>query len=101
LTTYSFAANKGIEGDFLTSKSVSKVKNMVEDCIGQKVRFKQKKGKNRSLITEGIIGDTYPSIFTVLVENKGVKRVMSFNYIDVITNYVEIFIDDDENTRII
>lgn len=84
----------------MVAKSVSRVKSAVEDSIGQKIKFKVKKGKNRSQLSEGIISDTYPAIFTVSVENKGIKRVMSFNYIDLLTNYVEIFLCNEEQTRI-
>lgn len=85
----------------MTSKSVLRVKEMVEGCVGQKVKFKVRKGKNRSHMSEGIIRDTYPSIFTIHVENKDFKRVMSFNYIDVLTNYVELFLCNEEQTRIV
>lgn len=85
----------------MTSKSVLRVKEMVEDCVGQKIKFKVRKGKNRSQMSEGVIADTYPSIFIVHVENKSFKRVISFNYIDVLTNYVEIFLCNEEQTRIV
>jgi uncharacterized protein Veg len=74
---------------------------MVEGCVGQKVKFKEKKGKSRSQMHEGVIADTYPSIFTVYVHSKGIRRIVSFNYIDILTNYVEIFICDDKETRIV
>lgn len=85
----------------MTVNSVTRVKGLVEGCVGQKVRFKVKKGKSRSQISEGVIADTYPSIFTVHVENKGLRRVVSFNYIDILTNYVEFFMCDEEKTRIV
>jgi len=85
----------------LTGNSVARVKGIVEGCVGQKVKFKVRKGKTRSQINEGVIADTYPSIFTVQVENKGLRRVVSFNYIDILTNYVEFFICDDEETKIV
>ena len=85
----------------MTVNSVARVKGLVEGCVGQKVKFKVKKGKSRSLINEGVIADTYPSVFTVHVENKGLIRVVSFNYIDIITSYVEFFICDDEETKIV
>jgi uncharacterized protein Veg len=85
----------------LTVNSVARVKGLVEGCVGQKVKFKVKKGKSRSQINEGVIADTYPSVFTVHVENKGLIRVVSFNYIDIITSYVEFFICDDEETKIV
>jgi len=80
--------------------AVLRVKLMIEDSVGQKVKFKVKKGNNRSQMSEGIIADAYPAIFTVHVESKGLKRVMSFNYIDLLTNYVELFLCDEEQTRI-
>jgi uncharacterized protein Veg len=85
----------------LTSKSVSRVKEIVENSVGKKIKFKVRKGKNRSQMCEGIIAATYPAIFTVHVQNKDFKRVMSFNYIDVLTNYVEVFLCDEEETRIV
>ncbi|HAQ40165.1 MAG TPA: Veg protein [Clostridiales bacterium] len=85
----------------MTGNSVARVKGIVEGCVGQKVKFKVRKGKTRSQINEGVIADTYPSIFTVQVENKGLRRVVSFNYIDILTNYVEFFICDDEETKIV
>jgi uncharacterized protein Veg len=81
--------------------SVTRVKGIVEGCVGQKVKFKIKKGKSKPLISEGVIAETYPSIFTVRVESKGLKRVVSFNYIDILTNYVELFICNENETRIV
>jgi len=85
----------------LTVSSVTRVKGIVEGCVGQKVKFKIKKGKSKPLISEGVIAETYPSIFTVRVESKGLKRVVSFNYIDILTNYVELFICNENETRIV
>lgn len=85
----------------MTSESVVRIKQMVNSSVGQKIKFKVRKGKNRSHISDGVIADTYPAIFTVYVENKGLKRVMSFNYIDLLTNYVEIFLCNEEKTRIV
>lgn len=84
----------------MAASSVTKVKGAIEDCVGKRVKFKIKKGKSRSQFSEGIILDTYPSIFTVFVEKKDFKRVVSFNYIDILTNNVEFFICNEEETRI-
>lgn len=81
--------------------SVSRVKGIVEGCVGQKVKFKIKKGKSKPLMSEGVIAETYQSIFIVRVESKGLKRVVSFNYIDILTNYVELFICNEDETRIV
>lgn len=75
------------------------VKVAINECVGKKVKFKIKKGKSKSQFCEGVILDTYPSIFTVFVENNN-KRVLSFNYIDILTNNVEFYICNQEETRI-
>jgi len=93
--------SKWIEGDFLTVSSVTRVKEIVESCVGQRVKYKIRKGKSKSQIGEGIIVDTYPSVFTVYVEKKEFKRVVSFNYIDILTNHVEFTICDEKETRIV
>lgn len=85
----------------MTVKSVLMLKRAIEDSVGQKVKFKVKKSKKNSHLKEGIIADAYPSIFTVHVESKGLIRVVSFNYIDILTNYVELFLCNEEQTRII
>ena len=84
----------------MPASAVARVKGAVEECIGKKVKFKLKKGKSRSHFNEGVILDTYPSIFTVYIEKKDYKRIVSFNYIDILTNNVEFYICDDKETRI-
>ncbi|MEL7648285.1 MAG: Veg family protein [Sedimentibacter sp.] len=84
-----------------TASPVARVKRTVESCVGQKVKFKIKKGKSKSIVSEGVIARTYPSIFTVRVENKGFKRMVSFNYIDILTNHVEFFRCNDGETKIV
>lgn len=88
------------EGDCLAVNSLTRVKLAVKDCVGKKVKFKVKKGKSKSQFSEGIILDTYPSIFTVFIEKKDYKRVVSFNYIDILISNVEFFVCDEEETRI-
>ena len=80
---------------------MTRVKKTIDSFVGKKVKFKVMKGKSKKVFKEGIIADTYPSVFTVNVENKGFKRVVSFNYIDILINHVEFFICDDEETRIV
>lgn len=85
----------------MTANSVERVKGLVEGCVGQKVKFIVKRGKRRTQFNEGVIADTYPAVFTVHVDNKGLKRVVSFNYIDILTNYVEFFVCNEEETKIV
>jgi len=61
-------------------KSIERVKGLVEECIGQKIKFKLKKGKKAAVITEGVITDVYPSVFTVQFESKGLKKKLLFYF---------------------
>lgn len=101
LIKYAYLHGYELQVNIMTVKSVLKLKRAIEDSVGQKVKFKVKKSKKNSHLKEGVIADTYPSIFTVHVENKGLVRVVSFNYIDILTNYVELFLCNEEQTRII
>ena len=84
----------------MVSKSVLSIRSSVEDSIGENIVFKVKKGKSKALFHEGVIAHAYPSVFTVYVEKRGLRRIMSFNYIDLLTNYVEMFLCDEEQTKI-
>ena len=72
-------------------QDVSFVKRDIEKFLGSKVKLESNKGKNKSVINEGIIANVYPSIFTILLnEGPDPSRKMSFSYTDVLTNTVEI-----------
>ncbi len=72
-------------------QDVSFVKKDIAKFVGSRVKLETSKGKNKTTISEGIISDVYPSIFTVqLYDGKLPSRKLSFSYTDVLTNSVEI-----------
>lgn len=72
-------------------QDVSFVRRDIERFLGSKVILESNKGKNKSVVNEGIIANVYPSIFTVqLFDGKEPSRKLSFSYTDVLTNTVEI-----------
>ena len=72
-------------------QDVSFVRRDIERFLGSKVILESNKGKNKSIVNEGIIANVYPSIFTVqLFDGKEPSRKLSFSYTDVLTNTVEI-----------
>lgn len=74
---------------------VSKIKNDLTGYVGSKVRLESGKGKQRSVVTEGVIESVYPSIFTILLyEGMVPKRKVSYSYTDILTKTVEITICD-------
>jgi uncharacterized protein Veg len=69
------------------------IKKSIETCIGERVQLKSNKGRKKFCIREGIIENTYPSIFTVKFENEyEMTRRVSYSYTDILTNVVELVI---------
>ena len=69
---------------------VSKLKEDISFCIGQKVRVTTDKGKKKMSTKEAIVESTYPSHFTVKYSNSGSTGMTSFNYTEVLTNKIEL-----------
>ena len=69
------------------------IKQNIETCIGERVQLKSNKGRKKFFISEGVIENTYPSIFTIKFENEyEMIRRVSYSYIDVLTNTVELVV---------
>jgi uncharacterized protein Veg len=72
------------------------IKRDIEGCIGEKVQLRANKGRKKSFIREGVLENTYPSIFVVKFENEydNTRRV-SYSYTDILTKAVEIVVYKD------
>ncbi|HOJ12697.1 MAG TPA: Veg family protein [Clostridiales bacterium] len=69
------------------------IKRNIETCIGERVQLKSNKGRKKIFIREGVIENTYPSIFTIRFENEyEMTRRVSYSYTDVLTNAVELVV---------
>lgn len=76
------------------------IKRDIETCIGQKVQLKANKGRKKTFIREGVLENTYPSIFIIKFENEyEATRRVSYSYTDVLTKAVELVVCKD-NKRI-
>ena len=76
----------------MKQSDLNKVRQAVINHVGSRVRVKANKGRHKVDITEGIISETYPSIFLVRVENAfdDSGRMVSFSYTDVLTKDVRL-----------
>jgi len=76
----------------MSQSDIRKVKSSVDKNIGNKVKIRANRGRHKIDITEGIIRETYPSIFLVEVVNKidDSTQKISFSYTDVLTNDVQM-----------
>ena len=67
------------------------IKKDIENCVGEKIQLKANKGRRKSFIKEGVLENTYPSIFIVKFENDyEMTRRVSYSYTDILTRAVEI-----------
>lgn len=78
------------------------IKKNIETCIGQKVQLKANKGRKKAFIKEGVLENSYPSIFIVRFENEyETTRRVSYSYTDILTKAVELVIcKDDKRIRV-
>ena len=76
----------------IMQNNLNKVRQAVASHIGSKVRIRANKGRHKIDVTEGIISETYPSIFLVRVDNEieDTSRMVSFSYTDVLTRDVRM-----------
>jgi uncharacterized protein Veg len=73
---------------------VSKVRREIISHVGSRVKIKANRGRNKMDITEGVITQTYPSIFLIEIDDGGSDAVktISFSYADVLTKDVQMML---------
>ncbi len=80
----------------IEKKDLSQIRKDIETCVGERVQLKANKGRKKTFIREGILENTYPSIFVVKFENDyETTRRVSYSYTDVLTKAVEIVVCKD------
>lgn len=78
----------------MKQNDVNKVRNAVMKQMGKKVKVRINRGRHKIDETEGIISETYPSIFLIKIqETKDMPvRTLSYSYTDVLTKDVELIL---------
>jgi len=80
----------------LDRSDLFQIKRDIETCIGEKVQLKANKGRKKAFVREGILENTYPSIFIVKFENDyETTRRVSYSYTDILTKAVELVVCKD------
>lgn len=75
----------------MRKNDVLKVRQEVTDNIGKRVKVKANKGRRKIATAEGVITETYPSIFLIETDDSlSYARTMSFSYKDVLTRDVRM-----------
>lgn len=70
--------------------TIDRIKNKIDNRIGDNVRVIYNGSRNRREEYSGIITETYNYIFIVKIHSNEKK---SFSYSDVLTNTIEVFFD--------
>ncbi len=76
----------------MIASDVGKVRNVVKKHIGSKVVVRCNLGRHKIDVTEGVISETYPSIFIIKVKNEieNTFQFISYSYTDILTKEVKI-----------
>lgn len=72
--------------------NINQVRRAVKNHIGSRVIIHANKGRHKVDVTEGVITETYPSIFLIQVENdmEDSFKTVSFSYSDVLTKDIQM-----------
>ena len=78
----------------MQQKDIMNVRRAVDANIGRRVRVRANKGRHNYSVAEGVIQESYPSIFTVRIhaDEDNAERVVSYSYTDVQTRDVQLVI---------
>ncbi|MCI8339657.1 MAG: hypothetical protein HFH62_13435 [Lachnospiraceae bacterium] len=76
----------------MSQSEIKKVKLSVDKNIGNRVKIRANRGRHKIDISEGVIRETYPSIFLVEIDNEvdDTTQKISFSYTDVLTKDVQM-----------
>lgn len=76
----------------MSQADLKKVKLSVDKNIGNRVKIRANRGRHKIDVAEGIISETYPSIFLVEIMNEldDSTQTISFSYTDVLTKDVQM-----------
>ncbi|AEF16217.1 MULTISPECIES: Veg family protein [Thermoanaerobacterium] len=70
--------------------ALHEIKKKLDDHVGSRVRLKTNGGRKKTIIREGFLEKTYPSIFIIVIDGHGTTRRVSYSYSDILTDTVEL-----------
>lgn len=63
--------------------------------VGKPIRVKANRGRKRVFEVEGILEQTYPKVFVVRFKERLVERRISYSYVDLLTQAVELSVGNN------
>lgn len=82
------------EKKMMKQYDVNNVRKAVMHQTGKRVQIRINRGRHKVDITEGIISETYPSIFLIKIQEADNTpiRTVSYSYTDILTKDVELIL---------
>lgn len=77
----------------MQQEDINRVRASVHQQCGSKVMIQLDRGRNKIDVQEGVIQNAYPSVFTILVNDKNEEnppQLLSFSYTDIITRDIRM-----------
>lgn len=78
----------------MMQNNVNNVRNAVANQMGKKVKIRINRGRHKVDVSEGVISETYPSIFLIKIQEADDMpvRFVSYSYTDILTRDVELIL---------
>ncbi len=73
----------------MQKRSVESIRVKLNRHLGERIKVRANEGRKRISIKEGVLEKTYPSIFVIRLDDES-GRAITWSYIDVLTDSVEI-----------
>ncbi len=72
-------------------RTLDSIKKSVQSNIGEQVMLKVNRGRRKNVIRQGVIDDTYPNVFTIVVEDDANNvQTLSYTYSDILISSIEL-----------
>lgn len=75
---------------------LDQIKLDLEACIGKRIKLRANRGRKKVVEAEGVLEKTYPKVFVVRLDKSNSVKRMSYTYADVLTETVELTVDNNK-----
>lgn len=78
-------------------EALEKIKDTLQECVGNEMRFKTNLGRCRVLERIGVLEEIYPNLFVIRITEDDDERCVSYTYADILTRIVELYDPKTDN----
>lgn len=79
--------------------TLDQIRKNITGYIGQKVTLRADKGRKKVMVKQGVLENTYPSIFVVKIDGEfDAERRICYSYSDVLTSTVELTFNNQKES---